>query len=622
MRMKENPSSSILTKLRRWYLLALSVIALVLLISHGFIDNYLDKQLNDSRVINVAGRQRMLSQKLTKEVLLLSQANPTESNKIQQQLTETLNLWRLAHEGLKQGNDSLELPGENSPEVLQMFANIQRPLDRMVDGTNAILNLVEESPDASIEVFRPHIETVLTNEPIFLKGMDRLVFQYDKEAKEKVISLRRIQFFLLIAALGILLLELAFIFRPTAVYVQKIIQKLTEAEQEAQLKTEEMTHLFEEKERSLQELRALNFAVDQATLFASTTADGTLLYISEKLSTFLGYKHKPEGQLPEILSVNEGEQQYIAEIIRTPRSMIWTGEVSITNRKKEQCWLELSIVPVNRNGVQQDYLILCSNITARKQTEETLQRLNQEKFEEEFRLQKLRSLQVIEAQENERKRIARDMHDGIGQMLTALKFNLESINPQKPDKALDKIDGLKKLARKLIKGVRMATFNLTPPELTDYGVATALAKLCSQLSKLTTENILFENKTGFGGRLEPMVETNIYRITQEAVNNAIKYAQATYILVTLAHSERLLSIVVEDDGVGFDRKQNEAMEISEMGSNMGLNFMKERVEYVKGRLFIRSAIGEGTRITINIPIQPLPSLDLSTAKKGMDRIKK
>lgn len=104
----------------------------------------------------------------------------------------------------------------------------------------------------------------------------------------------------------------------------------------------------------------------------------------------------------------------------------------------------------------------------------------------------------------------------------------------------------------MIKGVRTATFNLTPPELGDHGIFPALQKMTSELSKLTGKNILFENKAEENIRFDSLAETNIYRVTQEAVNNAIKYADASYILVTIDHSDKLLSVVIDDDGQGFD----------------------------------------------------------------------
>ncbi|WNJ17842.1 ATP-binding protein [Pontibacter sp. G13] len=597
-------SASVFKRLSRWYLIALSVIGVVFIASHALIQGHLDKQENDSRIVNVAGRQRMLSQRLSKEILMLTTAEePTKRQEIKSQIKETLEIWTSSHDGLKFGSEELGLPGVNSVSVLKMFADIQPHYDAMVTGTLHILKTLNQNPLVDLSEIEPDMDLVLDHEQDFLHGMDKLVFQYDAEAKNKVLELRKVEYLLLFFALATLVVELLFIFRPTALYAKQNIQQLVEAEKAALSNAEEIRELYEVKEKSVQELRALNFAVDQAALFASIRLDGSLIYMSEKLKLFLGYRHKkPMGQFAEIMTTHEGEQQYLSQIIRTPRSTIWTGEVSITSLNGTKHWLELSIVPVNRSGIQQDYLILCSDISARKKTEKALQQLNEEKFEERFRLQKLRSLHVVEAQENERKRIARDMHDGIGQMLTALKFNLESVNPEKPERAREKITSLKQLASNLIKGVRIATFNLTPPELTDYGLPSALAKLCSELKKLTSEPILFENRTQFQGRFDPIVETNIYRITQEAVNNAIKYSEGSYILVTLSHSRDLVSIMVEDDGKGFDQNQVVIEPQDPEGTNLGLSFMRERVAYINGRLFIRSKSGEGTRITVNIPI--------------------
>ncbi|MCK5815243.1 MAG: histidine kinase, partial [Flavobacteriaceae bacterium] len=145
---------------------------------------------------------------------------------------------------------------------------------------------------------------------------------------------------------------------------------------------------------------------------------------------------------------------------------------------------------------------------------------------------------------------------------------------------------------------RMATFNLTPPELTDHGIASALQTLSHKLSKLTGKNILFENSSGFNTRFDSLTEINLYRISQEAVNNAIKYAESNFILVKLNHSEQVLSISIEDDGKGFDLKET----AQRKSKGMGLVFMEERIKYINGRLFINSEIGSGTKITINTPI--------------------
>jgi signal transduction histidine kinase len=123
--------------------------------------------------------------------------------------------------------------------------------------------------------------------------------------------------------------------------------------------------------------------------------------------------------------------------------------------------------------------------------------------------------------------------------------------------------------------------------------------MASELGKLTGQNIIFENSSNFNGRLDTLVETNLYRITQEAVNNAVKYAKANFILVRISHTNNLLSIVIDDDGQGFDP---EDIESKNDGSGMGLSFMRERMQFIQGRMFIYSELQEGTRITLNVPL--------------------
>jgi signal transduction histidine kinase len=103
--------------------------------------------------------------------------------------------------------------------------------------------------------------------------------------------------------------------------------------------------------------------------------------------------------------------------------------------------------------------------------------------------------------------------------------------------------------------------------------------------------------------LNSLAETNIYRVAQEAVNNAIKYADANYILVTINYDIHILSVVIDDDGKGFDVSSIGKVPKNTVGGGMGLFFMKERVGYIKGRLFIHSAPGKGTRVTINYPTE-------------------
>jgi len=258
------------------------------------------------------------------------------------------------------------------------------------------------------------------------------------------------------------------------------------------------------------------------------------------------------------------------------------------------------MIPVTIKKEDSELLIICFDITERKKAQQEVERLNTENINDKLNQQKIISSKIVENQENEQNRIAKEIHDGIGQMLTGLKFSLESIDLNDPKKSAQKIEYLKKLSLDIIKGVRTATFNLMPPELSDHGIVPSLIKLTQELSKLTGKEILFYNKSDFDQRLDSLVEINIYRLTQEAINNAIKYADSSHIIVQLSHSPTLLSIIIDDNGKGFDIQSAEKMRNSESG--MGMLFMKERIQYINGRVFFNSIIGEGTRITFNIPI--------------------
>jgi signal transduction histidine kinase len=380
-----------------------------------------------------------------------------------------------------------------------------------------------------------------------------------------------------------------------------LIAKLLVSEKKAITLAHDTQMLSEIKENSVKELKSLHYAMEHTLLYCRVAPNGKIIHIGEKFAKLLSYNpFVTETKFSEALTAIELEQLAIQKIITEKQRTGWTGEIEITTRNQMQLSLELSLIPVTIKKEESELLIICFDTTERKKAQEEVQRLNSENIATKINQQKVISSKIIENQENEQNRIAREIHDGIGQMLTGLKFSLESIDLKDTEKAAQKIVYLKKLSLDIIKGVRTATFNLMPPELSDYGIVSSLAKLSQELSKLTGKNIHFYNKSNFNSRLDSLIEINIYRLTQEAINNAIKYAESSDIVVQLSHSDTILSITVDDNGRGFDPKEVEKKRNSESG--MGLLFMKERVQYINGRVFINSIIDEGTRITFNIPI--------------------
>mgnify|MGYP003605137583 CR=1 FL=1 len=602
--MKDNDKSSLdsisFKQLRRLYFFALLTIAITVILSQFLIQYNLNSQLIDSKIINISGKQRMLSQKLTKQVLILNFITDSTSNKQETlHIKQIIDLWKFNHQALVNGNDSLGFPKEKSHTLSRLFLSVQPNFDSIINASTIFLQnkkkAVHENQNQKL------VESILENEKQFLSKMNEIVGQYEKEALEKVKKQSKTEYTLLTFTLLVLLLEFIFIFKPTNIKIETLFAKLLSSERKA-LKLAYNTEIISEiKENSVKELKSLNYAMENTLLYCRVTPDGKLIHIGEKFSKLLQYNPFVEDKkFSQVLTFVEKEQHLIDQLISRYYRSGWQGELNISSKNGSSIWLDLSIAPVTIKKEQSELLIICFDITERKIAEKEVERLNFENTTNKLNHQKIISSKIVENQEKEQNRIAKEIHDGIGQMLTGLKFSLESINLDDPEKAAQKIEYLKKLSLDIIKGVRTATFNLMPPELNDHGIVPSLTKLIQELSKLTGKEILFYNKTNFDQRLDSLIEINIYRLIQEAVNNALKYANSTHIIVQLSHSKSLLSITIDDNGKGFDVVDVEKKRNSESG--MGILFMKERIQYINGRVFINSILNEGTRITFNIPI--------------------
>ncbi|AWG21891.1 histidine kinase [Flavobacterium faecale] len=587
-------------KLKQRYIFALVTIAITVLLSQLVVQYNINTQLDDSRLINISGRQRMLSQKLVKEILILNTfTNPVKTAEQIQTIDSTISLWTTTQNALQFGDKKLNFPKEHSPKLTELYQNISPNLQQIIQTSEQIVQ--NRKSGGSPVLNQPLIKRVLYNQELFLKKMNQIVGQYETEAFQKVTLQRNIEYAILAFTLLVLLLELQFIFKPTNKNIEELITKLLTSEKKALKLAYNTEILSESKENSVKELKSLNYAMENTLLYCRVANDGTIIHIGEKFAKLINYTaFHADKKFPEVLTSVEKEQHFLSRIITEKQKSGWQGEIHLTNKDNESTWLDLSMIPVTIRKQESELLVICFDITVRKNAEQEVERLNAENIAEKINQQKIISSKIIENQENEQNRIAREIHDGIGQMLTGLKFSLESINLDDKEKSAQKIEYLKKLSLDIIKGVRTATFNLMPPELSDHGIVSSITKLTVELSKLTGKNILFYNKSDFNQRLDSLIEINLYRLTQEAINNAIKYADSSHIIVQLSHSNSLLSITIDDNGKGFDLATVDQKKTSESG--MGLLFMKERIQYINGRVFFNSILGEGTRITFNIPI--------------------
>jgi two-component system, NarL family, sensor kinase len=211
--------------------------------------------------------------------------------------------------------------------------------------------------------------------------------------------------------------------------------------------------------------------------------------------------------------------------------------------------------------------------------------------------QEIRSKAIIDAEEKERIRIAKDLHDGIGQQLSALKFNFSSLHHLfETDEAYEmKYATLIQMIDDAVKEVRSVSHDMMPNALLRSGLVAATREF---IDKIAMNGLLKVDLQiiGLNKRLENTVETVIYRVLQEAVNNIIKHAQASKISIQLIKHENSLNLILEDNGKGFDTNL-----INEF-KGIGLKNIVSRIEYLNGSVNFDSFIGRGTTIDIEVPL--------------------
>jgi PAS domain S-box-containing protein len=210
--------------------------------------------------------------------------------------------------------------------------------------------------------------------------------------------------------------------------------------------------------------------------------------------------------------------------------------------------------------------------------------------------------QIVRAQEDERRRIARDIHDHFGQQLTALRLNLEILHQvcRENEEACLKLEQTKVIAERLDADVDFLAWELRPVALDDIGLVEALNDYVREWSKHSGVKAEFHTTGVEQERLAPETETNLYRITQEALNNTMKYARATHVAVMLERRGHQILLIVEDNGIGFNLRK----EVSGgRDKRMGLIGMRERAVLIGGTLEIESKPKEGTTIFARVPVE-------------------
>ncbi len=578
-------------------MIALGLIAFLVLLSQIFIQRALSRNDYDARIINIAGRQRMLSQKISKTILIWnSNIEITKDNN--QELVDDTNEWRLAHSLLKNNLNSLG-QSTGKQRLLEKFEKIDIEINHLL---NLSQNIQKNIGSNEIETSKS-IKGFLLAEPSFLKHMNDYVYLYENYVESKIDQIKTFELATFILVLSILIAEILLLFRPAARKMRNTIKQLIASNEQAMNMAEKANIAVKQKNETLDELQILQKAINQTLLFARIDKKGVIISAGKRMKDMLAKQQNYNPVIYESLGLSESNLRELQMLVNSQKGSILNHEYAVSIKNSTIEWLDISVFPIIKNEGVIEYLMVCLDITRRKKAQENIEALRDEKLKIDTALQKSKASLIVEAQEEERKRIAKDIHDSIGQMLTALKFNIESLNTEEINVLNDKIKVLKEQTRNIILGVRMATFNLTPPELLDYGIVTAIGKMVTQLNKFSKAEIIFNSDASKQLRFDSLIETNLYRVTQESINNAIKYAQASYIVVSMKTSQEMLSITVTDNGKGFDKTKIAQKPKGGSEGGMGLFFMKERMEYINGRIFINSQPGNGSRVVINMPLE-------------------
>lgn len=357
----------------------------------------------------------------------------------------------------------------------------------------------------------------------------------------------------------------------------------------------EKKRLREEKEKADEQVRKLSHVVTQSPVsIVITDLKGTIEYVNYYFSQITGYSEKEViGKNPSILKSGKHAPEFYQKLWNTiSAGKIWRGQFHNKKKNGELFWEEAVISPVlNEKKEITNFIALKEDISDRKQAEDALKKSREQ-------LRKL-SVHLQSAAERERTKIAREVHDDLGQALTALKIDISNFRDSSPklgDNQKNKIGKMLELADMIIKSVKRISSELRPSIIDDLGLAAAVEWHVEEFQKRTKINCRLKIDPE-DMDLQESISIALYRIIQEALTNIARHSKANTVKIDLLQKDSKLNLSISDNGVGL-----KSSDINNTRS-LGILGMKERARALQGRIQFKNPKKKGTKILVSIPLK-------------------
>ncbi|MEO8418549.1 MAG: PAS domain S-box protein [Methylophilaceae bacterium] len=366
---------------------------------------------------------------------------------------------------------------------------------------------------------------------------------------------------------------------------------------------EDRKRIGAELKKSREEFRLLVETMSEGLMVCNKK--GLITYINDRLCEMLERTREEIIGCPASDYIDASSRAVWAQQIAKVKAGIATSdELKLKALKSPEIWAKVSPSPLlDEHGKIAGSFAVVTDISERIHTEQALR-------ESKSQL-RLLSEQVMLAQEKERQRVAGELHDGIGQTLSAVKFCVETGIKRLYDKPSEEVIGqLESVIPRIqdaIEEVRRISMALRPSILDDIGILATLTWFCRE-SALVYEDIYVHLQLDIKEECIPVqTKVAIFRIVQEAFNNAVKHSRAEFMHITLKHTDETIELNIEDNGIGFNAKRTGPNNYRASGG-LGLISMRERAEFSGGLYAIDSAKGKGARIRVIWSLQAAKNL--------------